>query len=307
MASDAIDVALVRCRELPEPDADEQPLLRALAAAGIGARSLSWDDPTVDWSAVELSLLRATWNYHLDRVGFLAWAERAAGACRLYNPLAVVRWNSHKRYLGALRQRDLPVVPTLYLTADDAESSALTARLRELGVERAVLKPAVSAGSFETHLIDGHNVGEPRFADLIRAREMMLQPYVASVDDHGERALVWIDGEVTHAVRKSPRFAGQDEVVTSVALEADEVALAQRVIGALDDELLYARIDLARDDGGRPMLMELELVEPSLFFGHGPTGLERLVAALRRTLAEGGLSELDAKSGTAAGGKHRPA
>jgi hypothetical protein len=108
------------------------------------------------------------------------------------------------------------------------------------------------------------------------------------VEGHGERALVWIDGELTHAVRKSPRFEGQDETVSSEAMEISsaEAALALRTLGAVDGPLLYARVDVALGPDGEPVVMELELVEPSLFFPQCGHALERFVAGIRRRLAE---------------------
>jgi hypothetical protein len=112
---------------------------------------------------------------------------------------------------------------------------------------------------------------------------VLVQPYLDSVEGHGERALVWIDGELTHAVRKSPRFIGDAEQVSAAVPIADEeAAVARAALAVAPTPLLYARIDVARDEHGAPRVMELELVEPSLFFAQGPAALARLVAALRR-------------------------
>lgn len=116
-----------------------------------------------------------------------------------------------------------------------------------------------------------------------------MQPYLSSVEGHGERAIVWIDGEPTHAVRKSPRFLGDAESVSAaMPIGADEAELARRAVAAASEAtgpLLYARIDVARDEHGSPVLMELELVEPSLFFTQAPTALDRYVAAVKQRLA----------------------
>jgi hypothetical protein len=115
---------------------------------------------------------------------------------------------------------------------------------------------------------------------MLAEREMMVQPYVASVDGYGERSMVWIDGQVTHAIRKTPRFLADPEQVSSaIPIAPEERALAEQLL-ALTPEALYGRVDLARDEAGRPMVMELELLEPSLFFLQSASALERFVRAV---------------------------
>jgi hypothetical protein len=105
-------VALASCTTLPEPDPDEAPLIAALHARGIEACSLAWDDPRSDFSAAQLTLLRATWNYPEQPERFMTWVEATSARTRLWNPEEVVRWNIHKRYLLELAERDVPIVPT---------------------------------------------------------------------------------------------------------------------------------------------------------------------------------------------------
>jgi hypothetical protein len=161
----------------------------------------------------------------------------------------------------------------------------------ERGWERVVIKPAISAASYRT-LSAGHDDlerGETHLAALLAERDALVQPYLKSVEDPGERALVWVDGELTHAVRKRPRFAGDAE---SVAPEAVPISPAERdvalaAVAAVEGPLLYARIDVANGPDGDPVVMEVELIEPSLFFAQGPRALERLVAAIGRELLGG--------------------
>jgi hypothetical protein len=286
VSSRAPDVALVSCRELPEPDPDAAPLAGALAAAGIEAEVLAWDDGAVDWSRARLTVLRSAWNYPPHRDAFLDWAQRAAAVSVLWNPLPVVRWNTHKGYLLELEARGVPVAPTILLPR------GTTATLREIRAERAwddvVVKPVVSAASYKTRRVGAGNLeaGETHLRELLAERDVLVQRYLPSVEDHGERALVWIDGELTHAVRKTPRFEGEDESVSTdaVAIAPAEAALARRAIDAVRGPLLYGRVDVAPGPEGEPVLMELELVEPSLFFPQHPPALERFVAGIRRRL-----------------------
>lgn len=268
-------VALVRCRRLPEPDPDEALLLAALRGRGIDASAPAWDDPAVDWTAFDASVLRATWNYPERPREFLSWAERVP---RLYNPPPVVRWNLHKRYL---RELPVPVVPTVFL------DRGADVRLRDAMGDwrRAVVKPAISAGSYRTMRVDDPAAGEAHLSALLRDGDAMVQPYVESVESYGERAIVWIDGAVTHAVRKSPRFTGDDERVSD-ALEptAAERAVAEAAVASVPHPLLYARVDVAPDERGRPMVMEFELIEPSLFLAQSAGALERMAGAIARRL-----------------------
>jgi hypothetical protein len=230
--------------------------------------------------------LRSTWNYPQHRDAFLDWAERASSASELWNPLHVVRWNTYKGYLLELRQRGVPTVPTLLFPRGSA------ATLQEIlaGQEwsEVVVKPAVSAASFKTRRIGPATLeaGEAHLQELLRERDVLVQQYLPSVENYGERALIWVDGELTHAVRKSPRFEGDDESVSTTAVEitAAEAALARTVLANVDGPLLYARVDVAPGPDGQPLLMELELVEPSLFFPQCPTALDRFVSGVRRRL-----------------------
>jgi glutathione synthase/RimK-type ligase-like ATP-grasp enzyme len=277
---------LATARELPRPDDDQEPLLAALAELGVPARVAAWDDPDVDWSAARACVLRSTWNYVRHYPEFLAWVDRCAAATSLWNPAAVVRWNSHKGYLVELAARGLPVVPTRVVTRGTTASlAALAAEWPEV-----VVKPAISAGSFGTLRVsrDGGNDfarGQAHLDAMLVERDMMVQPYFRSVEEHGERALVWIDGAFSHEVRKSPRFAGDTASISEAQPPgAEEQEVAEQILAAVPAPLLYARIDLARDEAGRPHLMELELIEPALFIASYPPGAARMAVAIRRRL-----------------------
>jgi hypothetical protein len=292
-----MDVALASCLVLPEPDPDAAPLAAALAAAGIEARVLGWDDAGADFGSARLTILRSTWNYPLAPDAFAAWIERTARVSELWNPAAALLWNLHKRYLLALADAGVTTVPTRLVRRGDA--TPLAEALRALGAgDDAVVKPAISAASFRTLRVRGASElargpselarGEAHLRALVADGDALVQPYLGSVEDRGERALVWIDGELTHAVRKAPRFSGDAESVSAaVPIAADEAELARRALAAAPGPLLYARVDVARDDRDRPVVMELELMEPSLFFDQCPAALERYVRAVARRLGRG--------------------
>jgi hypothetical protein len=273
-------IRIATCATLPEIDVDEEPLGRALAAAGIDATLVAWDDPRADWGAPIPTLLRSTWNYALAIDDFLAWVDRVSAVAPLWNPPAIVRANVFKRYLLELAARGVPVIPTTLVSRGES--------LDVSGVEaqRFVIKPEVGAGSLDTRVFERGDPAASMHLTSVTARgAALVQPYVTSVEDYGERSMIWIDGELTHSIRKSPRFSGDDERVDGpFPIAEDERRVAEAALAPYVGRILYGRVDLARDDSGSPMVMELELVEPSLFFAKHPPSLDRFVAALIRKL-----------------------
>jgi hypothetical protein len=277
-------IALVTYRKLPDLDPDDRPLAEELRRRGHRVAATLWDDGAVDWSSFDVALLRSTWDYLHRRDEFLAWSARVAAATRLLNPLELVRWNTHKSYLVDLARRGATVIPTEI--ARVGSTLDVRARMAERGWTRAVLKPAVSVDAYGTILADDATMGaaQAHAAALLAERDVMIQPYFASVEDPGERCLVHIGGRFSHAVRKRSLFLGGRHAGPEgvpVEAEDDERAEAARVLRLAGAETaLYARVDLARNDDGRPCLMELELVEPTLFFLCAPLAAERMADAL---------------------------
>lgn len=279
---------IATCAHLPEVDVDMAPLADALTAAGIAFDVLAWDDPAVDWDERRPTVIRSTWNYAQNLPAFEAWIDRVDAAGPLFNPASVIRGNLRKRYLLELAARGVPVVPTTIV--DQRNTVDLTR-----SANRCVIKPEVGAGSWMTQVFDpGDPAADAHLAQIVAGGgAALVQPYIASVDGYGERSLVWIDGEISHAIRKSPRFSGDRESVTGPhPIADDERAVATAALAPIADTLLYARVDLARDDGGRPMVMELELVEPSLFFTRGHGAVRRYIDGLVRRL---GTASADAR------------
>jgi hypothetical protein len=278
-------VALATATSIRKEDFDEAPLVAALHTAGVASRVLAWDDPAAQpgFAAASVCVLRSTWNYVPKYAEFLPWIDACAAVTQLWNPAPVVRWNSHKRYLLELEARGIPIVPTRLVPA------GVVPPLAELigDWEQVVVKPAVSAGSLNTIRVRRDALPQGDAHLLAMKRDMLVQRYEPAVEGYGERSLIWIDGAFTHAVRKNPRFADDGEYVSELAVPIadDERALAERVLAAAPQPLLYARVDLVRDPQGRPRLMELELIEPSLFFAQHRPAAARLAAAIARLRA----------------------
>lgn len=281
LPADQVDVMLVTCRDLPEPDVDEGLLVGLLEERGLRVRVAAWDDPNVSWRAARLAVVRSTWDYHQHVDAFAAWIDHAAEETMLLNPAAVLRRNLRKRYLLDLEHAGIAITPTLLVEA--VESRPSRDIVRSLSCERVVVKPEVSGGSWRTLVADVDRAAT--HLDALRADDIpaLVQPFLSSVETTGERCIVFVDGEACHAVRKQPRWYGDEESVsdTPVAIAEDEGRFARRVLEAADaEQLLYARVDLARDDAGAPVLMELELVEPSLFLTQSMATAHRFADAI---------------------------
>ncbi len=209
-----MDVALASCVELPEPDLDEAPLRQALSAAGLTAAVLAWDDPAADWAAARMTVLRATWNYPLRPRAFLEWLAATARVTDVWNRLPAVRWNLHKRYLLDLERHGVAVAPTELV--ERGSRRRLSEVMAGRGWADVVVKPAVSAASHRTRRTRAGEEaeGEAHLRALVAGGDALVQSYLPSVEEYGERAVTWIDGELTHAVRKSPRFDDDDESIS---------------------------------------------------------------------------------------------
>ena len=264
-------VGLVTWSGLPGLHEDDFPLVAALEARGAEVRPVVWDDPKVDWAGLSIAVLRSTWDYHKRIDEFVAWIARAGAATRVWNPPALVQWNSDKRYLRALEGKGVRIVPTEW--AEPGTRLDVRARMDAQRWDRAVVKPAVSGGGWRTLLVDAGSVGAAQAeldAMLAEGRTVMVQRYMPAVAPgaHGERSILCIDGEITHSVKKNSHFAPRDAEADPVgAPAAEEVAFARAVLGKVELPFLYARVDIVPDDSpsGGFRLMELEMTEPTLF------------------------------------------
>ncbi|MCW2538620.1 MAG: hypothetical protein JWN95_345 [Frankiales bacterium] len=292
----AANIAFATCDKLAGQELDEDRLLyEAARRAGLSPRTVSWSDPTVDWDEFDLTLIRSTWDYTLRRSEFLDWLHRVP---RLHNPASVVAPNTDKGYLAELSQAGIPIVPTVFAAPNEPLALPTAGEY--------VLKPTVGAGSRGAGRFDADRDGEQERARAHTAqlhrlgRTVMLQPYLDQIDQLGETALIFIDGEFSHAARKGRMLAEGtgyaadgdalflEEQLSAATPTEPELRLAEQVLAELSrsvaDALLYARIDLLPSARG-PLLGEAELTEPSLFLPFAPAGAaaaDRLVAAVVR-------------------------
>ncbi|HWM91710.1 MAG TPA: hypothetical protein VN493_13160 [Thermoanaerobaculia bacterium] len=251
-----------------------------LADLGWSVSHVPWQQ-SEDWGRYEAVVIRSTWDYHKHPEEFLQVLETIdrTGA-RLANPLELVRWNTRKTYLRDLDQRGLPVVPTVWERHPDA------GLFDELGTDEIVIKPVISASAFHTYRLRRDQDRSAEMEAAFAGRGIMAQPFLRSIVEEGEYSLFYFGGELSHAVLKSPKeedFRVQEEH-GGLILRTDPpqplVELGHRIVESLPLSPLYARVDFARLDSGAYALMELELIEPSLYFRTDPESPRRFARAL---------------------------
>ena len=267
-------------------DPDAQLLLDALDGAGLEGSMCVWNDPSIPWADFDLTVIRSTWDYTRDRDGYLAWAR---GIERLLNPYPIIEYSTDKHYLADLEARSHRVVPSSFCDVGEAPV---------FPEGRFVVKPTVGAGSIDAEKYGPDDDNHELAAAHVRAlhasgRDAMIQPYIDSIDEDGERGLVFIEGVFSHAMTKGAMLntAADDrdalfrrEQMSRAEAEPDAVAFGEAVLReAPFGDLLYARVDLVKVPEGWA-IMELELVEPSLFLAYEESAPRRLAEAIRSRL-----------------------
>jgi glutathione synthase/RimK-type ligase-like ATP-grasp enzyme len=265
-------------------DVDMPLLIAEFARQGVTAEARVWDDESVDWESYDLVVVRSTWGYADSYPEFLSWAHARA---RLINPYEVIEYSSDKHYLGDLARQGFPVIATSYC---------------EVGDEPVfpdvdfVVKPAVGAGSVDAARFEATDIltAAEHVARLHASQRCaLIQPYVSSIDVNGERALVFLDGEFSHAMTKRAHLNVAPEErdgdfrtrqMSGTLAEPDAVDLARSLMTGRFADLAYGRVDLVKTlDGWQ--LMELELVEPALFLSYDESAVTRAARAMIRRIS----------------------
>lgn len=282
-------IALVSCAEARDFDTDLPLLVRAFGDRGIHADIANWDDSTVAWNSYRAAIVRSPWDYHRRYPEFLDWLEKASLATTVHNSAEIIRWNTDKVYLQELIDANIPVIPTTYVRG--AEDLVLANDLIKGDV---VVKPTISAGSNNT---ERHvNVPASAAAHITQLVDSgmvaMVQPYQRFIDERGETGMLYLNGEYSHAFRKGAILATGDNVKNGLYTEEDigprdasreERELGDEVMSFVAEKFgsapLYARVDVVRGSGGYPVLMELEMAEPSLYLHTARDSATRFVSA----------------------------
>ena len=272
-------------------DHESEYLKQAIEKRGIEAKMVAWNDPKVEWSKADLCIIRTPHDYFLDVPSFLAWTKLVEDYTTLWNSCEVVEWDSNKGYLLELQENRVPVPPTLFV--EHKSNVSLDALLVDAGWNEFIIKPAVSIGAWgakryeigdseaqkhlDNVLINGYEHVHARTGQLwnLESGDAILQEFIPEIMTMGEASLVYFGGEFSHTVKKIPAdgefrvhdvYGGQ---VLAYDASDEERRVAEMGLRALDMETQYARIDTVLTDGG-PLIIEMELIEPRLFFEYYP-------------------------------------
>jgi len=282
---------------LPSGDPDDEYLVAALEHAGLRHVWIPWSstDPRSLGDLIDVLVLRSTWDYTDNYPQFMQWL--GAIDAPIQNPIDIVQWNTDKRYLIQLAEADLPVVPTQIVESMDQAWQA------PVGCADFVVKPMIGAGSKGARRFAAADIEAARehtFGLISSGSPAMVQPYLPSVDAGSETALVYFDGVFSHSITKGPMLSRDgvrqmvDDLYVVESIEHRQASEAQRevarrAIAAIPTTTthrapLYARVDVIDDHSGAPIVLELELVEPSLFFSFDPEAADRFVEAISARL-----------------------
>jgi len=277
---------------------DEGPLmLHALEDVGLDARTAVWSDRAVDWSGFDLVVANGAWDNIHHAAAFLDWVDGVAGGgVPVVNSPATLRWNLDKRYLRDLESAGVPTVPTQWVETGEGPFDPSTLALPPGEI---VVKPSVSGGGYRTARYEPreHEVARSHVAELVRSgRTAMIQPYQPAVDEAGEAGLVFLGGSFSHAIHKGPmirRGVGaadsliDNQVVTGTTATPAQLAVGRGALAAAERLLgptAYARVDIVERADGETAVLELELLDPVLFFVEAPRAAPTFARVLRERI-----------------------
>ncbi len=299
-ANPNIDVVLLTCPAYNHPKeitpyiqnvlTEDRLIAEALEAKGLKVYRTSWDDAAFDWATTRVALFRTTWDYFHRAKEFSAWLDRVQHRTQLINPIETIRWNMDKHYLQDLADKGVPIVPTVFIEVGEYRS--LQEIVKATGWPRLILKPAISGGARHTYKMTGDEVAahESVFRQLIAAEAMLLQPFMDLVESRGEVSHMVFGGRYSHSVLKRAKagdFRVQDDFGGSVSdyqASPEEIAFAENVVAQCDAMPVYARVDVMWDNNARPVLVELEMIEPELWMRKQPQSARLFADAVAEML-----------------------
>ncbi len=292
----SFDVTILTAKkfyDLPNPNwyekqvlQEDSILLSAFQKKGLKAIRTYWDNPNFDFADTRITLFRTIWDYFHRFNEFSNWLNSNWNKTQLINSPEILHWNIDKHYLYDLSVKGINIPKTIFL--EKGQSETLQNLFMNSGFEEAILKPAISGAGRHTYKLSGSNILEHEtiYSRLIKDEALLLQEYQCNITKTGEIAIILINGEYSHAVLKTAKkgdFRVQDDFGGTVKLYTpltDEIEFAKNVISACSTLPLYARVDIMRDNNFQPVLGELELIEPELWFRFHPRAAEMMAQAI---------------------------
>ena len=295
-------IALITSASSLAIDFDMPLLIPAFRSIGLDVDVCDWENHAIDWSIYDAAVLRSPWNYVDSLPKFLNWCDGVEKQTTLLNPAVVARWNLDKYYLADIQARGVPIVPTQFVEPGQEPDRAMQSFLdMHPQANEVVIKPTVGAYSKDvqryarTRLTDAAKYIESL---LGLGHHVILQPYLDSIDSHGETDLTFFNGAYSHAIRKNAMLMADgtvnvptQDLRSSREADQDEQRIASRALATaaeclkLTRPLVYGRVDLIRGTDGQPVVLELEICEPSLNLPFTEHGADRFAMAISDRLA----------------------
>lgn len=278
-------IALLTCEKLPDLTPQDRPLIAALAKYGIAATAAIWDDESINWNNFDYLVFRNTWDYFEKENEFNLWLDQIEKlGIKTLNPIAIIKQNKHKFYLRDMEQQGIKILPTVFI---DKTTNLDLKELMPSHWNKAVLKPAFSAGSYLTEVFEAADIAKvsTQYKTIASEKELLLQEFMPEIQTVGETSLIFFNKKFSHAVNKKPvpgdfriqvQFGG---IYRLVHPNSELIAHAQKIVNTFPGKLLYARVD-GIVINNELQLMEIECIEPDLYFNLSEGSLERFVDAI---------------------------
>ena len=265
---------------------EDRLLLEALERKHFKVNRKSWDDKSFDWSSTKFVIFRTTWDYFERFHEFNKWLKGVQNKTGLINPRELILWNIDKHYLNDLEKKGIPIPPTIFIENNDSRS--LTEIAKSTSWKKFILKPVVSGGAYNTFMLEKKDLEEHEhiFRKLIEKEAMMLQEFQENIFEMGEVSLMIFGGKYSHAVLKKAKqgdFRVQDDfggTLHDYEPKQKEIDIAEACILACPQLPLYARVDIMWDNNKEPIIGELEMIEPELWFRRNDNSADKLADAI---------------------------
>ena len=256
----------------------------------LNAEAVAWNDPSVNWAKYDYLIFRTVWDYFEYPTEFAAWLDELERLnIKTLNPLSIIKRNQHKFYLQELEKQGIDIIPTVFIPKNTSLDLSF---LKEKQWDKAVIKPAVSAGAYLTKLFSRDEIAEieAEYTPIALERDLLVQPFMSEIQEQGELSILFFQGKYSHAISKTPKagdfriqshFGGQYQAFTP---DAQLLATAENIVKTFGGDLLYARVDGILKNG-KFLLMELELIEPDLYFNYHPDAKKNFLTALESMLS----------------------
>jgi glutathione synthase/RimK-type ligase-like ATP-grasp enzyme len=278
-------IALLTCKKLPDLTPQDQLLIPELKKHNIDVTAVIWDNSTINWNDFDYLIFRNTWDYFEKENEFNLWLDQIEKlGIKTLNPLEIIKQNKHKFYLREMEQQGIKIIPTVFV---DKTTELNLAELTPTHWKKTVLKPAFSAGSYLTEVFETADTERisTQYKNIASQKELLLQQFMPEIQSVGETSLIFFNKKFSHAVNKKPvpgdfriqvQFGG---IYRLIHPDAELIAEAQKIVNTFAGKLLYARVDGIVIDN-KLHLMEVECIEPDLYFNLSEGSLKRFVNAI---------------------------